>query len=201
MSQNGMIVEAPIQWKQNPFLSSLSPSSSPGSLPLCACLPGSVQVSVWCWQSSAKQLVSGTRSWKSKVDAGHVIEVQRALKDNISKNIKSKSTSLGYKGYRDRTLAYVERLKENENREEMTRRELTNIDDLLHGDSDKDPNLDKTERMAKDPKFFNALKGAPNKYTPTLIAMFMNHKCFTEKCSVSYASSIHAAWKDHYKHL
>jgi hypothetical protein len=79
--------------------------------------------------SAAKQAVSAKCSQKPKADASCVIQVQQVVKDNISKNIKSKSTTSGYKEYCEQTLAYVEKLKENEDREEVMRKELTNLDD------------------------------------------------------------------------
>ena len=61
--------------------------------------------------------------------------------------------------------------------------------------------MPKDNEKSMDPNFHQAFTGSPIECTPSAIAMFMAHKCFTEQKGKATAASIHAAFLRYYTTL
>jgi len=68
---------------------------------------------------------------------------------------------------------------------------------VLCGEDENEEPKDNEKSM--DPNFHRAFTGSPIECTPSAIAMFMAHKCFTEQKGKATAASIHAAFLRYFK--
>ena len=112
---------------------------------------------------------------------------------------KSKETRNNYSGHIRRGIEFLANFAIEELEAEENWQNAEDGSNRLSAENENEIPTDVEAQM--DPNFHVAFTGPPIKCTPTAIAMFMAHKCFTEECGKSTASALHAAFLDHYAQM
>lgn len=137
----------------------------------------------------------------SKKAKGPSTSLDSLIKINAAgktQHLKAARTREAYKGYLRRAKEFLATLVETECNAE-TEGNSEPIGELS-GEGEQDE-VDKTEEMMRDPEFARALDGAPSKYTPQVIALFLAYHCFDVGDGKSTADGIHAAFVYEYDHM
>ncbi|PPR07279.1 hypothetical protein CVT26_012439 [Gymnopilus dilepis] len=141
---------------------------------------------------------ASTKTAREQKQAPTYAQARETVTTGIKQYGKSKNTLNSYDGYIRRGREFVAQfVKEQEAGERLWMAGgaelLMDEDDELLGKVEPD--------VSMDPDFHKAFDGPPLKCTPLAIAMFLAHKCFTEKLGKSTADGIHSAFVNYYSQL
>ncbi|KAF4619278.1 hypothetical protein D9613_004727 [Agrocybe pediades] len=153
-------------------------------------------------EDTTKTTATKAKGRKKKTDASTGPTYQEAcaaVSESVKNFAKSKKTLQSYEGYVRRGKEFIEKFTFSQKELERQWKDGENAGKNLstsgkEGEEDQIP-------IDFDPEFPNALKGRPIKCTPDAIAMFLTHKVMSEGLSKSTASTIRAAFLQHYDQM
>lgn len=148
---------------------------------------------------SKKKKTSTKVTAKERTVEANYRSVFKVAAEGKQKHGKSEQTRNNYSGHIRRGIDFLANFAREEQEAEEIWKNTEDGSNLLSADNENEIPTDIEAQM--DPKFHVAFTGPPIRCTPTAIAVFLAHKCFTEERGKSTASAVHSAFLDHYAQM
>ena len=152
-------------------------------------------------KNKSKRKYSRTTKSTAKTGAA-AANYQSAFKvatEGKRKHGKSERTRDNYGGHIRRGIDFLANFAKEEQEAEENWQNSEDGSNLLSAENENEIPTDVEAQM--DQNFHLAFSGTPIRCSPTAIAMFLAHKCFTEERAKSTATAVHSAFLDHYAQM